>query len=203
METSKCPPGFIRRRGYTRKNTGTHVKSTCIRTTSKYSSPAKNTSRRQKNRLGSLLGTKKVCPPGEVARKAYVRRITERVRKEGYTRTTKTGKSIKVFPKAKPVFVKAACIKDLGKPGKLPEGAPRIGPLRKGELKRFGYLYKLPDVQRQAALKSAINELGALDIYRKLDAVAKLSTSSAPAASVIFAKDRDWVRKTYGPLRAF
>jgi hypothetical protein len=138
-----------------------------------------------------------------VARKAYVRRITERVRKEGYTRTTKTGKSIKVFPKAKPVFVKAACIKDLGKPGKLPEGAPRIGPLRKGELKRFGYLYKLPDVQRQAALKSAINELGALDIYRKLDAVAKLSKSSAPAASIIFAKDRDWVRKTYGPLRAF
>lgn len=203
METNRCPKGFIRRRGYTRKNTGTYVKSSCIRSTSKYNKPAKNTSRRQKNRLGSLLGSRKSCAPGEVSRKAYVRRITERVHKEGYTRTTKTGKTIKVFPKAKSVFVKAACIKDVGRPGKLPEDAPKIGPLRKGELKRFGYMYKLPDAQRQQALKSAINKLGALDVYRKLDAVAKLSSSSAPAASTIFAKDRDWIRKSFGPLRAF
>jgi len=198
----KCPDGFIRRRGYTRKNTGTHVKSTCVRSrsTSKYSSPPENTSKRH-------TGTKKSCPPGEIARKAYVRRITAKVHKEGYIRRSKLGKTVKVYPKAKTTFVKAACIKDVGKPGKLPEGAPRIGPLRKGELKKFGYLYKLPDAERHAALKKAVNSMGPLNVFRKLDAVAKLSTRAAPAASAIFAKDRAWVRTTYGNsqgiIRAF
>lgn len=201
-----CPIGMIRRRAYTRKN-GVHVKSACIRSTSKYPRPAHNTTKRQENRLGRILGDKKSCPPGEIARKAYVRRMTSRVGREGYNRKTKTGKTIRVYPKVKSVLVKSACVKDLGKPGKLPAGAQGIGPLRKGELRAYGYSYKLPEDKRRAALQRAISKMGALDIYRKLDAIAKLSERSAPAASASFSTDRNWIRATYasanGSLKAF
>jgi hypothetical protein len=78
----------------------------------------------------------------------------------------------------------------------------RIGPLRKGELQRFGYSYKLPESTRHSSLKAAIKELGALNIYRKLDAVAKLSVTANPVASKAFAVDRDWIRSNYS-LSAF
>lgn len=201
-----CPPGMIRRRGYTRKN-GVQVRSVCIRSTSKYPRPANNTTQRQENRLGRILGDKKACPPGQISRKAYVRRITSRVGKEGYNRKTKSGRTVRVYPKVKSVLVKSACVKDLGKPGKLPEGAPRIGPLRKGELKKFGYSYKLPEDQRRSALQRAISKMGTLNTYRKLNAVAKLSERSAPAAAASFAADRNWIKATYaganGTLKAF
>lgn len=201
-----CPPNMIRRKEYTRKN-GVYVKSACIRRTSKYTKPAVNTTQRQENRLGRILGYKKSCPPGQIARKAYVRRISSQVSKEGYTRKTKSGKAIRVYPKVKSVLVKSSCIKDLGKTGKLPEDAPRIGPLRKGELRKFGYSYKLPEEQRRSALQRAISKMGALDTYRKLNAVAKLSERTAPAASASFSADRNWIKNTYstanGSLKAF
>jgi hypothetical protein len=86
----------------------------------------------------------------------------------------------------------------MGKPGKLPEGAPTIGPLKKGELKKHGYSYRLPELQRQVALTKAIQEFGALDTYRKLNAVTKLTQRTAPDAHKVFGKDRNWIRKTYG-----
>lgn len=206
MSTRKCPNGFTRRKGYTRKNTGKRVKSTCIRSTSKYTRNATNTRKRQAARLAAITGAKKSCPPGQISRSAYVRRITSRVHKRGYTKKTKSGKEIKVFPKSKSIFVPASCVKDVGKPGKLPEGAPIIGPLRKGELKKHGYGYRLPELQRQVALTKAIKEFGALDTYRKLNAVAKLTQRTSPDAHKAFTKDRNWIRKTYGvggTLKAF
>jgi len=47
---------------------------------------------------------------------------------------------------------------------------------------------------RHEGLVKAIKAYGALETYRKLDAVAKLSKRAAPDASAIFAMDRDWVR---------
>jgi hypothetical protein len=206
MATRKCPPGYTRRRGYTRKNTGKRVKSMCIRSTSSYTKPANNTRKRQAARLAAITGAKKSCPLGEIPRAAYVRRITSRVHKRGYTKKTKSGKTIKVYPKSRSIFVPATCVKDMGKPGKLPEGAPIIGPLRKGELKKHGYSYKLPELQRQVALTKAIKEFGPLNTYRKLNAVTKLSQRTSPNAHKIFGKDRNWIRKTYGvsgTLKAF
>ena len=179
---NKCPAGFIRRRGYTRKS-GAQVKSACIKKTSSIS--------------------RKICPPGQISRKGHMRHVTARVHAEGYLRTSKTGKTVKVFPKMKSVFVKPSCLKGHARYARHARYAnsklatPRIGPLRKGELKKFGYIYKLPEAQRHAALKRAIGAMGPLDIYRKLDAVAKLSTRAAPAASSVFGKDRDWIHKTY------
>jgi len=36
-----------------------------------------------------------------------------------------------------------------------------------------------------------------------LNAVAKLTTRTAPDASKVFKADRNWIRDNYGPLKAF
>jgi hypothetical protein len=181
---SDCPKGSLRRRGYTRKN-GVVVKSACI---------------------SSRKGTRRVCPPGQIARSGYLRKISTRIHTEGYNRKTKTGKIIRVRPKTKTMRVKSACIKDVGKKGKASSSTPRIGPLRKGDLKKYGYSYKLPETRRHAALKSAVREYGPLGVYHKLNAVAKLTTISAPSAHSAFSKDRNWIRIQYanasGTIRA-
>lgn len=157
-------------------------------------------------RLQAVLGTRKRCPPGQIARAAYVRRISNAVAARGYTKKTPSGGRTTVYPKSKSIFVPASCVKDLGKVGKLPAGAPTIGPLRKGELKQYGYSYKLPEVNRRSALTKAVQAYGPLGTYRKLNAVAKLTLRTSPAASATFANDRNWVRNTYGvkgELKAF
>jgi hypothetical protein len=89
-------------------------------------------------------------------------------------------------------------MKDKGLPGKT----KRFGALRKGELAKYGYnLHKTQD-ERHRALRKAIAVYGALGVYRKLDAVAKLTTRTIPEASAAFKKDREWVRHTYS-LKAF
>jgi hypothetical protein len=55
---------------------------------------------------------------------------------------------------------------------------------------------------RHSSLRAAIKELGALNVYRKLDAVAKLSVTANPTASSAFTADRDWIR-SHHVLTAF
>ncbi len=206
LKGNKCPAGYTRRKGYTRKNTGTHVKTACVRKTTTYSKKPMNTRKRQATRLARVMGTKRSCPPGQISRKAYVRRITSKIQRKGYTRRTQSGKLIRVYPKSTSVFVAAGCVEDTGKPGKLPEGAPIIGPLRKGELAKHGYSYKLPEGDRHQALMRAVQEFGALGTYRKLNAVAKLTARTVPNTAMVFARDRNWIRNAYGvkgSLKAF
>jgi len=159
---NKCPSGFVKRSGFTRKTNGKHIKGICVR--------------------GTKSSTKKIskfCGPGKILRSSYTRHV---VKKNGSVKETK---------------VSATCVRDMGKKGKLPKGAPTIGPLKKGELQRFGYMYKLPDHDRHNALRAAIKVLGSLNVYRKLDAVAKLTNLTSPKASATFAADRDWIRSKY------
>ena len=205
-QTRKCAPGYIRRRGYTRKNTGTRVKSTCIRSTSPHANKPNGHSRTMRRRLKRFTGTRKSCPPGKISRAAYVRRISSQVASRGYTKKTKSGKTIRVRPKLKSTYVPSSCVKNTGKKGKLPAGAPRIGPLRKGELAKHGYSYKAPEDTRKTALRKAIGEFGALSTYRKLNAVAKLTERTNPKAAAVFKGDRNWIQTQYaeaGKLRAF
>jgi hypothetical protein len=165
-----------------------------------------NRTKTMNRRLGRVLGTRKACPPGQIARKAYVRRLSSIIAKRGFKKHTRAGKTIRVYPRATSTFVPASCVKDLGKKGKLPEGAPKIGPLRKGELSKHGYSYKASETGRKDALRKAIGEFGALSTYRKLDAVAKLTERTNPTAAKIFKHDRDWIQTQYaeaGKLRAF
>ena len=167
---NRCPPGYVKRKGYTRKNTGTRVKGACIRNTSPYTTKpeAKRKSRKE-------------CPPGKMPRASYTRRVT------------------KANGTHQNIYVKSACVK--GSASKLPMNQ-RIGPLRQGELKRFGYSYKLPESIRYSSLRLAIKSLGPLNVYRKLDAVAKLSATANPDSSRVFSADRDWIRSHY-VLKAF
>jgi hypothetical protein len=136
------------------------------------------------------------CPQGYIIRRGYTRKFKPSVKTSGFT-VRRKGTVYTVRPKANTIRVHAACIKDRGLPGKGPREGEGIGKLRKGELIKYGYQYRLSDALRQRALKKAIKRYGPLSVYRKLDAVAKLSLRTAPDASNIFSRDRDWIRSNF------
>ena len=203
-----CPPGYHKRSSY-KSSTGKYVPPRCVKATTTYKNTSKEfktkTLRKPASRLArahvrsTSINTRKVCPPGFLLRKAYVRRYTTGVREKGYT-VHRADKTYKAYPKSGSTIVKSSCIVDRGKEGK---GPLAIAPLRKGELLKYGYSYRKPAEERHEALRKAEKEFGELGLYRKLNAVAKLSTRTAPEASKVFKADRDWVKKTYGPLKAF
>jgi len=207
--SDSCPEGFHKRAGYTTK-TGKHVKATCVSSTTKYKESSKEYKSAVKSKMTRRLAklvpsikslSRKACPPGMIERKAYARRYSTAVLAEGFKKKSRSGKTVTIKPhKRRLTLVESRCVKDTGLPGK---GEEKIGPLRKGELSKYGYTLKISEAQRHKALKKAIDEFGALGVYRKLDAVAKLTTRTIPEASKLFEKDRDWVKETYGPLKAF
>ncbi len=201
-----CPAGYHKRSGYT-SSAGHYVPPRCVRSTTTYKESSKQyrarVTRKQAQRLLRIPTiktlTRKECPPGKIARKSYVRRYSTKVRAAGYTARRKSGKTYRVVPKAKSMMVQSKCVKDLGLPGK----GQGFAPLRKGELAKHGYSFRKTNSQRYAALNSAVKDYGALGVYRKLDAVAKLTVRTVPTAAAVFKKDRNWVQGRYGPLKAF
>jgi hypothetical protein len=202
-----CSRGFHKRSGYSTRK-GTYVPPRCIRSTSPYAESSRDFKLGENRRMTQRLRRTKPkgatrCPSGYILRDAYVRRYTTAVRTKGYSVKKKSGTTYKVLPHATSYYVPAACIIDKGKKGEGVPGGKGIAPLRKGELTKFGYTTRLPGEERHKAIEKAVSEYGALSIYRKLNAVAKLSLRVAPEASKVFKTDRDWVVKTYGPLKAF
>jgi hypothetical protein len=100
------------------------------------------------------------------------------------------------------MYVEARSIKDRGLPGKGPRSGKGIGPLRKGELSSYGYSFRSSDSQRHEALRKAVDEYGALSVFHKLDAIAKLTLRTSPKAHRVFAEDKDWIYNKFGPLKA-
>uniref|UniRef100_A0A6C0DSX2 Uncharacterized protein n=1 Tax=viral metagenome TaxID=1070528 RepID=A0A6C0DSX2_9ZZZZ len=178
-----CPEGTVERKSYTRKN-GRYVRSTCVKKTRKNSSS---------NSLKHISS----CPPGYVTRKSYTRHMSNRVRQEGYLRKTAKGSVVRVFPKQNTKFVQSSCILDKGKKGKALPGTKIIGPLKQGELKKYGYSFRLPEHERHSALLKAIRAYGALETYHKLNAVSKLTARTVPKASSVFTQDKVWIQKTH------
>ena len=142
------------------------------------------------------LGLNKSCPPGYVLRAPYTRKFSSTVKRSGFN-VQKRGKTVRVYPTAGSTLVKASCIKNRGLPGKGPRTGKGIGPLKEGELSRYGYKARSSEEARHKALKKAIEVYGALNVYRKLDAVAKLTLRTAPEAHRIFKADRSWVQNHY------
>jgi hypothetical protein len=195
-----CPAGYHKRKSY-KSRRGHRVSPRCIKSQSVYQDTSaeykRKTLRKMKDRLSGFsrktLGLTKKCPPGMILRAPYKRRFRNTVRREGYLKRV-SGRTVRVHPKKNSTLVEATCIKDRGMPGKQVIG---IGPLRKGELIQFGYSFRLPKETRQKALKKAIKKYGPIGVYRKLDAVSKLSERTVPNASKVFGEDREWVRKEY------
>jgi hypothetical protein len=79
----------------------------------------------------------------------------------------------------------------------------RIGPLRSGDLKKYGYTHvtTMTATKRHAALTQAIKEYGVLSVFRKLNAVYVLTRTGSPASSAVFKMDRDWVMNTFTESR--
>lgn len=136
------------------------------------------------------------CPPGYMLRKGYTRKFRNTTKQEGYL-VHKFGKVYTVKPKKNVTYVSSACIKNRGLPGKGPREGEGFASLRKGELIKYGYSYRLSNTVRRKALEKAIKAYGALPVYRKLDAVAKLSMRTAPEAHKVFVADRDWIQHNY------
>ena len=83
-----------------------------------------------------------------------------------------------------------------------------ISNIKKGTLRQYGYSTSDSAYDRRKALKKAINDLGYLEIFRKLNAVYVLNkykgltkreyeSGKISHTSKIFRADRNWVRKTY------
>lgn len=187
-QTRRCSRGFHPRKAYTVKRTGTRVPASCVRATTSAEPRAAfvaRTRRRMSQRLKGLArGFSRRCGRGQILRGPYVRIL----RKSG-----------------KQTFVPAACITNRGAPGKgLSSGKPGIGPLRSGDLERFGYtqVMTLSKPRRHIALAAAVREYGSLTVWRKLNAIYVYTKRTSPISSRIFKADRDWVNATYG-IQAF
>jgi transposase-like protein len=203
-ERKGCPDGFHKRSSFTSKR-GHRVPPRCVKAQTVYKETRRNYSRRilqgQQHRLDALhkprTSTMK-CPPGKMVRHGYVRRFGTTVMRKGYTVKRALGKHYHIKPAKKSVYVKPSCVKDKGDPRiKAPGPGKGIGLLRKGELKKHGYVYLKHTEERHNALRKAIKEFGVLGVYHKLDAIAKLSKHSVPAASRIFKEDREWLQRHY------
>lgn len=70
-----------------------------------------------------------------------------------------------------------------------PRSTRRIGPLKKGLLKKVGYSATSSATRRRAAVKRAIKKYGRASTIRKLNAVAVLTRRRSPALSRAFKKD--------------
>jgi hypothetical protein len=202
-----CPPGYHHRKGYTTRK-GAHYEPRCLKSTTmypqsqqQYQSSVTARARRKLKSAGKRLGLTKKCPPGQILRAPYKRKFSSTLKREGYN-VKRSGKTVRVYPKANSVLVRAACIKDRGLSGKGPKSGKGIGSLRKGELSKYGYKAKESREKRHAALKKAIAVYGALGVFRKLDAIAKYTVRTAPEAHTVFAADRKWVQEHYS-LKAF
>jgi hypothetical protein len=178
MATRKCGKGKTYRKSYTRR--GTRVAGRCIRSQTRYSS------RPRVSRV-ALRGVRlsrralRSCPAGFIKRASYAR--TRRGRK---------------------TIVPEQCIRNVGAAGKGLKGGPGIGPLRKGELAKFGYSHvvNMPVEKRHRALTRAVKAFGSLGVWRKLNAVQVYTRRLSPASSKVFKADMDWVRGKYG-IKAF
>ena len=179
-----CSSNQILRKAFTRK--GRRFPAACIRRVSPYSQrygnfqkqTLKKMTRRLRGYGKASRGNTRVCDDGSILRKAYVV-----LRKNGTKR-----------------LVKGSCIKKRG----LSVKGERIGPLRKGEMSKYGYVgvKDLSRGERRNALAKAVVVLGSLSVWKKINVLYVFFKNTNPELSGKFNEDKNWIKKTYG-LKAF
>lgn len=210
MANNTCSAGSVYRKGYTRKaytrKDGTKVKAAkvkggCIEkqglgkgkrvewTAAQMRAKAKREAEASARTKSPRSAKEAKCKRGEILRDA--------TKVKAYTR--KDGTRVEEHYRA------AACIRDLGLPGK---GSQLIGPLKKGTLSQFGYAVSKPDAVRHWSLKAAVNEYSkpsnvserqaAMSVYRKLTALSTLTRNTQPANSRTYTKDVVYMKRQYG-----
>lgn len=183
-----CPSGYVE------KTNWFGFRTRCVRSSTRRAKKSTKSTRKNKAPRVYIPSIKSLargaCPPGMIERKGYKRKYRNSLRKKGFT-VQRSGTTYRVYPKAHSASVAPACVKNTGKGGKhIPKS---IGPLRKGELSKYGYSFRESAEKRHTALNKAIKAYGPLGVFRKLDAVYKLSENRAPHVAEIFKRDRNWV----------
>lgn len=201
-----CPSGYYKRSSY-KNPRGLAVAARCVREVSNEYAVKEVIKPKSQTRKRKQKRDRNPCPPGQIRRTAYTRRYSSGLREKGYTVRRRNGRSYRVYPSASRMLVRSGCIRNRGRPGKAKSffaqgGKSIIGPLRPGELKKHGYSSFNTTAKRQSSLRKAIKEFGDLGVYRKLNAVAKLGAKTMPKVAKTFKRDRNWIRATYGPLKA-
>lgn len=69
--------------------------------------------------------------------------------------------------------------------------------LRKGELEQYGYAMHLPQKERIAALKRAIADHGATQVYREVNLLGVWHRKNNPELEHIAEEDKQWIAKEY------
>jgi hypothetical protein len=134
--------------------------------------------------VAKVMSPTKGCPPGMTKRKGYVRRSF--IRMSG--------------PAVHGSKVASSCVPDRGAKGrawKLKNKTLGIGPLKKGELKIFGYSSKKSEAVRRTSIRKAANEYGALPVERKLNALAVYNSKRSPILSNLFKQDSLYAANLY------
>jgi hypothetical protein len=147
------------------------------------------------------------CPEGYVYRKAYTRRFHTKTRVKGFSVQRKDGTRYKIYPKQKTATVKASCIREKSterhvhkrisrSPG-LSMNSSECQKLRRGELFKYNYQYRLPVTARRLALKKAIIDQGPIRVFKKLSLASKCAKSVKPSAAKVFSEDASYVEDNY------
>lgn len=69
--------------------------------------------------------------------------------------------------------------------------------LRRGELFKYNYQYRLPITARRLALKKAIIDQGPIRVFKKLSLASKCAKGVKPSAANVFAEDASYVEDNY------
>lgn len=133
----------------------------------------------------------RTCKKGTIKRRAFTRKSS---RGKASLRVQVPNKKLGTRSGA---HVKAACIKNVGAPGKwrTVHRSAGIGTLKKGRLERFGYDSGAAAGVRHAALRKAAGRLGSLAVFRMLGALSTYTKRTSPGKSAIFKADRNYVRR--------
>jgi hypothetical protein len=134
--------------------------------------------------VAKVLAPYKGCPEGEVKRKGYTRK----------TYTLRSGSRVRSSS------VSSGCIKDRGYRSRLFQlktGSMGIGPLKKGELRAFGYSADASEEARHKSLRAASKKYSTLSVLRKLNALMVYNKRTQPEHSVVYKADREYVSELH------
>jgi len=181
-----CKEGNILRKSHIRK--GKRITAKCIRKVTPYPERYGNFQKPQLTKMSRRLrgltkksrGNTTICKNNQTLRKAYVR-------------YNKTGKR---------KLVKGSCISKRGLSNR--RTIKKIGPLRQGDLKQYGYqkIHTLSVKKRHQALAQAVNKYGSLSVWKKVNVLYIFNKHTNPKLSDLYNKDKNWIKYTYG-LKAF
>jgi hypothetical protein len=188
-----CSHGFRKQHGYTRKD-GKRIPTRCVHGES---APDKKKTHGGRLFFQSSV-TRRKCPSGYVYRKGYTRKFHTKTREKGYSVQKKDGTRYRIFPKTVKATVKSSCMrKKRASTASSSVSAAKCASLKRGELYKFGYQYRLATAARRDALKKAIQTYTPLGVYKRLKLASKCSKSIKPTASKIFEEDASQIRSNY------